>query len=468
MPEKFFWTLLVCLTLAACGGGGSDVGEDLELIVPASPPPEPTEPDNTRPFLLAATGVQMLPVERESFRNGHDDFPLRNLASDVDMLVLVADFLGLPVDEFADSTTPPEDHPWTKKVEQLAAAVELTGKPVMLQLGLVRRSMVGRSEDRDGELAIDLTWAPQCLDFATEEGDRIGRAYVNYARWLAGKLKPTHIVNFAEANIYYDECSGPGPSWDKLVEIQRSAYLAMRAELPDAMIFASVHIETLYGDQLDGWDEEQYQDITRMRSDTFSMASYPFGLRLEDGSFVTPYDLPSDYLTRVLDRDPDVPPLSIAETGWNSVSIAAGSPEECLDGFPYSEQSFADAYLNFVINAAHVNDFAFVNWFSLRDSLPDQVVSRCFPEVDLDDPDDQRCGDDFWCLAVNQAKLVLAQPDVNTAFSEVIQKAFGAMGLRDYEGNPRGPLMALWREQLSLEWKPVGLEETDDNATNSQ
>lgn len=463
MPEKFFWILLFCLSLAACGGGGSDVGEDLELVVPATPTPPPAEPDNTRSFLLATSGVQMLPVENESFRNGHADFDLRDVAAEVDMLVLVADFLGLPVDEFAESETPPEDHPWTRKVEEIAVAAKRTGRPVMLQLGLVRKSMVGRSEDRDGELAIDLTWAPQCLDFDTPEGERIGNAYVNYARWLSRKLQPTHVVNFAESNIYYDECSGPGPAWDKLVAIQRRAYAAIRAELPDAEIFTSTHLETLYGDKIDGWDEQQYQDITRMRSDTFAAATYPFGLRLEDGSFVTPYDLPSDYLTRVLAHDPEAGPLSIAETGWNSVSIAAGNPDECLDGFPYSEQSFSEAYLNFVINAAHTHDFTLVNWFSLRDTIPARVVSRCFPEIDLNDPDDDRCGDDFWCLAVNQAKLVLAQPDVETAFSEVIQKAFGAMGLQDYDGNGRGPLMELWREQLSLALKSA---DTDDDATN--
>ncbi len=115
------------------------------------------------------------------------------------------------------------------------------------------------------------------------------------------------------------------------------------------------------------------------------------------------------------------------------------------------------------MNAARVHEFTLVNWFSLRDSIPARVVSRCFPEIDLNDPDDDRCGDDFWCFAVNQAKLVLAQPDVATAFSEVIQKAFGAMGLQDYDGNGREPLMELWREQLALEFRPA---DADDGTSN--
>ena len=186
-----------------------------------------------------------------------------------------------------------------------------------------------------------------------------------------------------------------------------------------------------------------------------------FGNRLEDGTFVTPYDLPGDYFSRVKDRHPEVQRLGIAETGWNSASLFAGDEEFCAENFPYSEEQFALDFATFVINSAHSLDFDLVNWFSFRDTLPAEVVSNCFPRVDGTDPENDACIGDFFCQAVNQAKNVVNIPGQDEIFSEVVLKAFGTMGLKEYTGDSRDLLFRLWRDTYEL---PLEYELTDEDA----
>ncbi|MEZ5567184.1 MAG: hypothetical protein R3E54_02320 [Halioglobus sp.] len=455
--------LSALLALTACGGGGSsDVSERLTLTnsptpqEPTAPPPPPPDPgpqpgDDFRVFRLGASAVQMLPLANRPLRNGHAGFPIASLRNDLDVFKLVADYIGIPYDLFAENSEPPEDHPWTIAARQLIADALEIELPLILQLGLARRSMVGSAIlDEDGELVVDLTWAPPCFDFSAAEAAPVGDAYVNYAAWLARELQPAYVVSFSEANLYYRECGGATAAWDELVEIQRRAYEAIKRAVPGASVFASFNLEALYGDTLDGWDEDQYQALSKMSYDTFSMASYPFGITREGGVFVTPYDLPPDYLSRVLTHHPEEKRLSIAETGWNNVSIAVGDTDSCFENFPYSEPRFAADYFEFVVNTAHRQEFDFLSWFSFRDALPANVLGTCYVRTDSTDPDNDACLQEFWCQAINQAKNTVLIPGATALFSEVVQKAFGAMGLQEYDGTSRGLLLDRWREVLAL------------------
>lgn len=455
-----FTLLSTLLLLAACGGGGSsDVSERLTLTnnpPPQGPPPAPPEPgpqpgDDFRVFRLGASAVQMLPIADRPLRNGNASFPITSLRDDLDLFKIVADYIGIPYELFAESGEPPADHPWTVVAQRLISDALAVDRPLILQLGLARRSMVGSAVlDEEGELLVDLTWAPSCFDFSTEDAARIGDAYVNYAAWMANALQPDYVVSFSEANLYYAECGGATASWDELVRIQRRAYDAIKNVAPHASVFASFNVEALYGDTLDGWDEDQYQALSRMAYDTFSMASYPFGITREGGAFVTPYDLPPDYLSRVLTHHPEEKRLSIAETGWNNVSISVGDEETCFRDFPYSEPSFAADYFEFVVNTAHRSEFDFLSWFSFRDALPIDVLGTCYVRTDSTDPDNDACLQDFWCQAINQAKNTVAIPGAPALFSEVVLKAFGAMGLQEYDGASRSRLLERWREVLAL------------------
>jgi hypothetical protein len=392
----------------------------------------------------------MRPIENRPLSNGTPENPINSIANDVDYIKIVADYFGIPYEEFSKSTEMPEGHPWTAVARQLAAEAQATERPILLQLGFGRQGMVGRAVDDDGELKVDLTWAPTCFDLSLPENTVIGDAYVNYAVWMVREFKPAYVVNFAEANIFYSECGGAGPAWDALVETQRRAYDAIKNFDPTIIVFASFNLEGLYGDTLDGWNEDQYQALAAMQYDTFAMATYPFGLRLEDGSFVTPYDLPSDYLSRVFTFHPDEKRLSIVETGWNNVSISAGDPDNCFENFPYSDQTLAADYLEFVLNSAVVNQFFLLTWFSSIDVLPQNVVGTCYVRTDGTDPENDACNQDFWCLAVNQAKNIATIPGSESIFSEVVLKAFGTMGLREYDGSSRSVIFDRWRQMLAL------------------
>jgi hypothetical protein len=457
MQFRAFAPILFPVVLAACGGGGTtDVQLTESLRLPEQPaPPTPEPEEQTRPFRMSATPVQMIPVEDEPFRNGHADFTIESMAGDVDVVALVMGYFGIPYELFADGTDIPEDHAWTVEIDDMLERARTAGKPVMLQLDLVRSSMIGQALDVDGKLVVDLTWAPPCYDFAQPEARRIGDAYVNFARWITERADPMYVVTFAEANIYFASCGRSGEAWDQLVDVQRRSYDAVKEVAPDAVVFASFNTETLYGNELDGWDEAQYQEMARMAYDVFAVAVYPFGVRKDDGSFATPYDLPHDYISRVYTHHPEEKRLAIAETGWNSVSIAVGTDVDCIEDFPYSEEMFPVSFLEFLLNDAFTQEFALLNWFSFRDSIPAEVLGTCYIDADPRDIATGACGGDFWCRAVNFAKADVRVPGAPALFSEFLQKGFGGMGLLPYEGTGKDLVVQRWRDALALPFEDV-------------
>ena len=329
-------------------------------------------------------------------------------------------------------------------MEQLATEVAATGKPVLLELGLVRTGMVARAVDENGELRIDGSWAPVCYDFTQAEAANIGQAYINYAVWMANKFNPKYLVNFIEANLYYADCGGPTPSWDVLVAIQKSAYDAIKAARPQTTVFPSIHIETLYAYQLDGWEQEQYDAISALNRDLIGISSYPFGITDELGVPITPYDLPADYLVRIKLRHPEES-LAIAETGWNNSSISIGDTQNCIRDFPYSQESFARDYLTLVFASAYFAEFQVVNWWSMADSLGNDVQSTCYVR---EFAPYTACAGDPWCVVVNFIKDVSFEGN-SELFSELVQKAFGGMGLKRYDGSERTEIMQIWRDELA-------------------
>jgi hypothetical protein len=74
-------------------------------------------------------------------------------------------------------------------------------------------------------------------------------------------------------------------------------------------------------------------------------------------------------------------------------------------------------------------------------------MSTCFPKAPP--PDYTACGNDPWCRAINSDKFFLP-PGGTDGFAEIIFKAFGAMGLRDYSGNPKPDVYDLWTRFLAL------------------
>ncbi len=399
----------------------------------------------SRSFQLAATTVQLVPLSEEAYRNGTSEFPVHSIAPKVDLITIWPEYLGIPYDIFATGPTISELHPWAVKMQDLAEEAKLSGRPILLELAFVRTGMVGRAWDNNGTLSVENSWAPVCYDFSQPEAVAIGDAYVNYVQWMVSCFQPAYLVNFIEANLYYMDCGGGGSSWEALVEIQQRAYDTVKETYPNLPVLPSFHLETLYNYQLDGWDENQYQAIQKMHHDLFGLSSYPFGMRHENGHFVTPYDLPSDYIVRVQIQHPSEQ-LAITETGWNSVSIFIGDESLCYQGFPYSEERFAADYLDFVFASAHYGSFNFVNWWSFRDEMPESVLGTCYIR---DNSPFEFCNGDPWCMVINYMKDVTYQQN-SELFSELVLKAFGAMGLESNDGEPKPLLMNRWLDEFAL------------------
>lgn len=406
----------------------------------------------TRPFKMATTAVQMLPLTHPPYRNSHPGFPFSEVAADADMITLWPEYLGIPYDIFMQGPTIDPNHAWAVAMTQMATDANAAGKPLLLELGFVRTGMVSWSYDVEGELSIVDGWAPVCFDFTTPEGAQLGDAFVNYAVWMAQTFQPAYLVNFIEANLYYHDCYGPTASWDALVAIQRRAYDAIKAVAPDLPVFPSIKLESLYGQQHDGFIEEEYQATTAFKRDFYGISVYPFGIYMpEEGRLGSPYDLPLDYLVRVMLRHPEEKPLAIAETGWNNAPISLGDTNNCIQNFPYSETSWVRDYMNFVFASAHYGQFEFVNWWSMRDSMSAQAQSTCFVR---DAVPYAACGGEPWCMVMNYVKDYTFEGGT-PLFSELVQKAFGSFGLRTYGGAERPLLMQRWRQEQALPLQPA-------------
>jgi len=421
------------------------------LMVLAAPA---LEAQTSRPFKMATTAVQMVPLTNPPYKNSHPGFPFSEVAADTDMITFWAEYIGIPFVEFAQTSAIDPAHPWAVFMTDKATAINAEGKEVLLQLGFVRTAIVSWASQYNGEVAIQDEWSGVCYDFASPSGQAIGDAYVNYAIWMAQTFEPAYLVNFIEANLYYHECGGATPSWDALVTIQHRAYDAVKALYPDMPVFPSIKIETLYGQELDGFDEEEYQAMTALKRDRFGMSVYPFGVPIPGESrLATPYDLPLDYLVRVSQLHPEEKPLVITETGWNSSPIRIGDEELCIENFPYSEEAWVRDYMGLVFASAHFGEFEFVNWWSMRDSMSATAQNTCYMR---DSAPFAACAGDPWCTIINFVKDHTAAGGAQL-FGELVQKAFGSFGMRTYDGVERPALMQRWRDERALPLVPPPL-----------
>jgi hypothetical protein len=404
----------------------------------------------TRPFKMATTAVQMLPLTHPPYRNSHPGFPFSEVAADTDMITLWPEYIGIPFDIFALGPTIDPNHAWAQAMTQMAADANAPGKELLLELGFVRTGVVSWASDVNGELIVQDGWAGVCYDFTTPQGQLVGDAFVNYAVWMAQTFQPAYLVNFIEANLYYHDCGGPSASWDALVSIQNRAYDAVKALYPDLPVFPSIKIESLYGQELDGFIEEEYQAVTALKRDLFGISIYPFGVPIPgEPRLANPYDLPLDYLVRVMLRHPEEK-LAIAETGWNVSPISIGDTDFCIQNFPYSEESWVRDYMGFVFASAHFGQFEFVNWWSMRDSMSAAAQDTCYVR---DSIPYLACEGDPWCTVMNFVKDYTFE-NGTPLFSELVQKAFGSFGLRTYSGAERPMLMPRWRQELALPLQP--------------
>lgn len=396
---------------------------------------------------MSISGIQTVPLAHPSYQNFPSGYPPSAVAQDADLVTVFPEYLGIPFDLFASSSTPPADDPWTIQMKSLAATAKSTGKPIMLETVLTRDVPVAKASRSGGSLVLDSTWAPACMDFTDPQYASVATAYPNYIYWMARTFSPRYFVVMVELNLYYVLCGGDTPSWRKLVDIYQSSYVRAKLANPFVPAFPSFKLEDIYGQTLAGFDQAQMNVLSSVRRDRLGLATYPYGVRLDAVNFANPYQLPADYLTRIRDRDPTEPQIVITETGWNSEPLSLVASGTCYQNYLYSAPSFAAAYMNFLLVSAYIGDFDAIAWWSGRDLINGSAMSTCYP--DATPPDYLECGGDIWCKAIS-AERAYPRPGITPAHSELIFKAFGAMGLRGYDGTPKAGLADTWQRFLAL------------------
>jgi hypothetical protein len=396
----------------------------------------------SRPFLMSSTAVSVHLDTPGFYDNGPENLPFSAVAPEVDVLTVMAEYLGVPFDEFYFSAEPDPLHPWTIAMRDLAARSMAPGKPIMLQLVLTRDTPVAAAFNNEGQLLVYKSWGPRCMAFDTPLGHVITTAYANYAAWMANLFRPSHLVVFVEMNLYYVHCGGSTASWNALVQAERNAYDAVKSAQPGTAVFPSFKVEDLYAQNVLGFDEAQYAAMSATKRDRFGLAVYPYGIRKPDGRFVTPFEVPIDYLQRTHTRHPSEKRIVVTETGWISQGPSFGTSSQCFGPMPFSAQPYSEIYLEILLYNAYLGNFDMITWWSNRDLLPAQVVGSCFPETV------EECADEVWCSAIHTVRTLGFDGDPN--FDEFVFKAFSSMGLRDYGGSPKGTLAARWMHFLNL------------------
>jgi len=157
------------------------------------------------------------------------------------------------------------------------------------------------------------------------------------------------------------------------------------------------------------------------------MSTYPF--MNEVG---TVDQLPQDWFTRGAARAGETP--LIAETGWPSTDIVVRAKDgSCPTIFSFTEKESA-AYLGRILGDADRAGIDLVTWWSDRDLVVKELMTACPCTFDT-----------TWCTVLDIFRGPATTGGADTQlFNELLLKAFGTMGLRNYDGTPKLRHLALW------------------------
>jgi hypothetical protein len=403
----------------------SDVGQDHAASHDAA----------SRPYRLATGGVQLL-VTGPAL--GLQITPA-NVAADSDVVDVHQEYYGLPWDAFLAGQPPPSA--WVAIMHALSMSAKGTGKPVFLSVSMLdgtRTTLAPRVVVTDAGVAEAETFASRCYDFAADPmGSAYGAAYLAYVAWMVDEFSPEYLNIAIEVNLFFESCPSATAG---VVAVANAAYDAVKARSSTLVVFPSFQIDHLYGyssatcasDRSSCFDAN-YAAIMGLKRDRFAMSSYP----TVPGVIDTPGELPSDWFSRGASRGNER--ALIAETGWNSSTITVQTSKgACVNVEPSTEADTA-AYLQTVLAAAQSIPIDLVDWWDDRDLVVTQLMTSCACTFNVD-----------WCGALRAFSGPPADggaPDgsIDTyAEGELVLKAFGAMGLRDYAGDPKPTTFPIW------------------------
>jgi hypothetical protein len=385
-----------------------------------------------RAFRLASAGTQL----RIDGPNIGLQLTEANLAGDVDLVAVHQEFYGVPWQAFLDGTDPPAE--WSAKMHALAEHAHAISDPLFLSNSMLngaRESLAERTTIENGQPKGEDNWSTRCYDFASAaDGPQLRAAYLRYVEYMVELFRPTYLNYAIELNLFLEKCEAAAPA---VIEVANAAYAAAKAKQPELIAFPSIQIDHLYGYAEDscpsGMDKDacydrNYQQISDLKRDRFAMSSYPYlqGRKLED---VGP-----DWFERAAARGGER--ALIAETGWLSTDLIAQSGLDCNTVIHGSEHDAA-LYLTRVLEDAQRIPLELVTWWSNRDLLPAGLMTNC--------PCDY---EPTWCQVVDVFRSAAGGPLVPGAdyLGEILLKAFGTMGIRDYDGKLKSELGKVWND----------------------
>ncbi len=381
-----------------------------------------------RHVALASTGAQLLVSGPDLGLQLTD----ADLAQDADVIAIHQEFYGVPWDAFEANTDPPPE--WTQRMQALARSAKTAGRPVFLSITPLngdRKTLAARTRIDNGAIKTDDNWAAPCYDFASApDAAQKQRAYLRYLRQMMAWFEPRWLNLAVEINLFFEKCPSAAPG---LVELEQAAYDAAKAQDPRIIAFPSIQIDHLYGYSTDSCADPAMRDqcfkqalaqVQPLAGDRFAMSSYPY----LQGQQVS--DLPADWFVRAANILGE-PPL-IAETGWLSTDLRAQLNGSCQTPV-YGSSEEAANYLAYVLDAADAHGIELVTWWSDRDLLPTRLMTDCPCSLSSE-----------WCSVVDTFRMAAGADPQSAYVGEILLKAFGTMGLRDYDGVPKPELMSRW------------------------
>jgi len=217
-----------------------------------------------------------------------------------------------------------------------------------------------------------------------------------------------------------------------------AGYDAAKARRPATPVFPSIQIDALYGvapgSCPPGTDagtcyETGYAHLAGVKRDRFAVSSYPYL-----GAVPSLDVLPADWFTRAARRGGEK--ALIAEAGWLSTALVAqASTGACFTALT-SDEGLAAAYLDRLLTDAQASGMDLVTWISDRDLLIEPLMTDCGCHQSAD-----------WCTVRDLFRGPPPTGAVDTQLEgELRMKAFGAMGLRTYEGVQKPAVYRRWED----------------------
>lgn len=363
-----------------------------------------------------------------------------HVSSDADVIGQHHEIYGVPWDAFESNSAPPAE--WTAVMQRLSAAAKATRKPVFLSISMLngtRETLAAKTRIENGQVKTDDAWAPHCYDFRTA-ADHVAKqaAYLRYVDAMVDFFEPAFLNVAIEVNLFFEKCPAAAGG---VIDVINATYDAVKAKHPSVLVFPSFQIDHLYGfskdscadpSQRDACFDAAYAVIADIERDRFAMSSYPYLNGITSAATLAP-----DWFSRGPGRASERG--LIAETGWLSTALVAKTGAGiCQTVFSFNRTDAA-AYVDRVLRDAETANLDLVTWWSDEDLVTVPLMTECPCAFDA-----------TWCTVLDIFRGPPGPPGVDTQFfGEIVLKAFGTMGLRDYDGAPKPELFAPWSAALS-------------------